>query len=163
MQIPHYGAHPLSLTFLTVRILQLISITVILGLTGNFINSMVMANFAPSATIIGTIAIASIVALYTLITIPFYMSHANLGLYIMAGLDGAMLLAWIIVSVVVGKPVSYLNCYYPGQTSNGHVLVDILANINKDGASLDLESWAGLNKANCFETKAIWGFSIALA
>jgi len=163
MPLPSYGAHPLSVTFLTVRIAQLTSIVVILGLTGNFINEMVMQNYQPSTEVIGTIAIASIVALYVLVTIPFYMSHANMGLYIMAGLDFMMLIAWIVVSVVIGKPISYLNCYFPGKTTDGHVLADILNNINKVGSTLTLQSWAGLDKSNCFETKAIWGFSIALA
>jgi hypothetical protein len=163
MQIPSYGAHPLSLTFLSVRIAQLISMMAIIGLTGNFINEMVMANFAPSNEIVGTISITSIVALYTLVTIPFYMSNANMGLYVMAGLDFLMLIAWIVVSVVVGKPVSYLNCYNPAASGNGHILADILSNLNQNGSVLTLQNWAGLDKSNCFETKAIWGFSIALA
>jgi hypothetical protein len=163
MQIPSYGAHPLSLTFLTVRIAQFASMVAILGLTGNFINEMIMQNFAPSNEIVGTMSITSIVALYTLVTVPFYMSHANLGLWVMAGLDFLMLIAWIVVAVVVGRPVSYLNCYNPGASGGGHILADLLSNLNQDGSVLTLANWAGLDKSNCFETKAIWGFSIALA
>ena len=67
----------------------------------------------------------------------------------MTGADFLILIAWIVVSVSVGKPVSYLNCYHLPYTKNGDVLT--------------LENWSGMNKSNCFQTKAIWGFSIALA
>lgn len=88
-----------------------------------------------------------------------------MGLFVMAGLDSLILIAWVVISVTVGKPVSYLNCYFPKGSAgtDGHVLVDLLSNFNHAGATLSLENWSGLNKSNCFETKAIWGFSIALA
>ena len=57
MPIPSYGALPLSITFLTVRVMQIISLIVILGLTANFINEMVMANLVPSSEIVGTISV----------------------------------------------------------------------------------------------------------
>jgi hypothetical protein len=163
MPIPSYGAAPLSATFLGVRVMQVISMIVILGLTSNFVNEMVMANFAPSREIVGTLSIASIATLYTIVSIAFYWSLANMGLFVMAGVDGLIMLAWVVISVVIGKPVSYLNCYHPGQSANGHILVDLLQNVNQDGAMLSLSSWSGLNKSNCFETKTIWGFSIILA
>jgi hypothetical protein len=57
MSIPSYGAAPLSTTFLMVRVMQVVSLIVILGLTGNFINEMVMANLVPSREIVGTISV----------------------------------------------------------------------------------------------------------
>lgn len=57
MAIPTYGAPPLSLTFLAVRLMQVMSLIVILGLTANFINEMVMANLVPSKEIVGTISV----------------------------------------------------------------------------------------------------------
>ena len=57
MAIPSYGAAPLSATFLIVRVLQFISMIVILGLTGNFVNEMVMENHNPSREIVGTLSI----------------------------------------------------------------------------------------------------------
>jgi hypothetical protein len=163
MPIPAYGAAPLSATFLAVRVMQIISMIVILGLASNFVNEMVMANFGPSREIVGTLSITSIATLYTIVSVAFYWSIANMGLFIMAGVDSLIMIAWIVISVVTGKPVSYLNCYHPGETTNGHILVDILQNLNQDGSVLSLENWSGLNKSNCFETKTIWGFSIILA
>jgi hypothetical protein len=57
MAIPSYGAAPLSATFLGIRVMQAVSLIVILGLTANFINSMVMANREPSKEIVATVVI----------------------------------------------------------------------------------------------------------
>lgn len=57
MPIPTYGAAPLSMTFLGVRVMQVIGLIIMLGLAGNAINSMAMQNFDPSKEIVGTIAI----------------------------------------------------------------------------------------------------------
>jgi Membrane-associating domain len=165
MPVPSYGAAPLSTTFIAVRGMQVLSMIIILGLTANFINEMVMANYEPSREIVGTITITSIATLYTLVSIAFYWSIANLGLYVMGGVDALLCIAWIVVSTSVGKPVSYMNCYHPLYATDGidpatgMILPEILANLNKGG----LKVWSGLSKSNCFETKAIWGFSIALA
>jgi hypothetical protein len=163
MGIPSYGATPLSVTFLGVRALQFISMIVILGLASNFVNSMITNSLTPPSAVVGTLVIASMATLYTLVSISFFWAQANIGLYVMAGIDGMLTLAWVIIAVVVGKPVSYLNCYKSGSGGNGEILVDLLNSLNKDGSGLTLVDWSGLDKANCFETKAIWGFGIILA
>jgi len=86
-----------------------------------------------------------------------------MGLFVMAGADFLILIAFIVISVSIGKPVSYLNCYHLPMTKNGDILYALMANLNKPGTMLSLEDWSGLSKSNCFETKAIWGFSISLA
>jgi hypothetical protein len=45
------------MTFLGVRVMQVIGLIIMLGLAGNAINSMAMQNFDPSKEIVGTIAI----------------------------------------------------------------------------------------------------------
>jgi hypothetical protein len=80
----------------------------------------------------------------------------------MAAFDGLILIAFIVVSVSIGRPISYLNCYHRFDNFDGDVLKDLLANWNKAGSTLNLSFWSGMNKSNCFETKAIWGFCIAL-
>ncbi len=82
----------------------------------------------------------------------------------MAGFDFLILIAFIVVSVSVGKPVSYMNCYHPlgmrGQNgTTGEIMSDLMSNLDQMG----LKYWVHLSKSNCFETKAIWGFGIALA
>jgi hypothetical protein len=82
----------------------------------------------------------------------------------MAGFDFLILIAFIVVSVSVGRPVSYMNCYHPlvlpGQNgTTGQILTEVMSRLDQSG----LQYWAHLSKSNCFETKAIWGFGIALA
>ena len=166
MGVPSYGAAPLSTTFLAVRVMQVISMIVVLGMTANFVNSMVMANLDPSQEIVGTLSITAIATLYTLVSVSFYWAIADLGLYVMAGVDGLLTIAFIVVAVTIGKPVSYMNCYHPMfaaddgmASSSGIILPELLASLNQGG----LRVWSGLSKGNCFQTKTIWGFSITLA
>ncbi|KAF2404308.1 hypothetical protein EJ06DRAFT_486966 [Trichodelitschia bisporula] len=163
MPIPSYGAAPISATFLGIRVMQVTFLVIILGLTGSFINEMVMASHEPSKEIVGALSITAITTLYSLVSISFYWANANLGLFVMAGADFLILIAFIVVSVSIGKPVSYLNCYNRTYAFPGDVLADLQANWNKEGSLLDLRFWSGMSKSNCFETKTIWGFSIALA
>jgi len=162
MQIPSYGAAPISATFLAARVFQLMFLIVIIGLTANFINGMVMANHDPSQEIVGALTITAITTLYTLVSISFYWASAQMGLFVMAVADFFIFIAFVIVSVSVGRPVSNLNCYYRFQNLSGDVLTNLQDNWNKKGSTLNLQYWSGMNKSNCFETKAIWGFCIAL-
>ena len=108
-------------------------------------------------------------ALYCLISIPFFYARANLGLFIMAGLDSALLLAFVIVAVVLGRPLSFLNC---ANVANANAAADassasaftqsLTSNLGKSGSTLGLGNWAGSTRMNCYETKAIWGMCIAL-
>jgi len=52
--------------------MQVVSLIVILGLTGNFINEMVMANLVPSQEIVGTI---SVVCHFELIEIELFVAN----------------------------------------------------------------------------------------
>ena len=88
----------------------------------------------------------------------------------MATIDSLLLIAFIVVAVSVGKPLSYLNCYLDRSdlarttdTSSAAVFIQsITDSIGRDGAKLSWEFWAGATQGNCMESKAIWGFSIAL-
>jgi len=162
MQIPSYGAAPISATFLVCRGLQLMFLIIMIGLTSNFVNGMVMANHNPSREIVGALVITSLATLYTLVSISFYWASANIGMFVMAAFDFLIFIAFTVVSVSIGKPIAPLNCYYPFQSFGGDVLQNIQDNINKSGSMLSLQAWSGMTKSNCFETKAIWGFCIAL-
>jgi len=59
MQIPSYGAAPLSATFLMVRAMQVVAMITVISITANFINSMVSVNLEPPQEIVGTIAVVS--------------------------------------------------------------------------------------------------------
>ncbi|KAF2197083.1 hypothetical protein GQ43DRAFT_381810 [Delitschia confertaspora ATCC 74209] len=169
MPVPAYGAMPLSKTFLLVRILQVISMIVIIGITSNFVSLIVSTGVEPPKEFVGTLSVTCIATLYVLVSVAFYWSEANLGLFVMSGADSLLLIAFIVVAVTVGKPLSFLNCYVIGKASpqaeaaSAYAFtVSVTSNLNTMGSKLALGSWAGATKANCFETKTIWGLSIAL-
>jgi hypothetical protein len=88
----------------------------------------------------------------------------------MAGVDSLLLIAFIVVAVTVGKPLSFLNCYAIGKAPSKAAevqaayafTVSVKNNLNTDGSKLPMVFWAGATKSNCFQTKTVWGLSIAL-
>lgn len=87
----------------------------------------------------------------------------------MTATDFFLLLAFIVVAVVLGKPLSFLNCSAAADLNaagNAHSTVvftqALTESFGKSGSTLALGGWAGLTKANCYETKSIWGFCISL-
>lgn len=166
MPVPSYGAPPLAKFFLIVRAFQLICFIAIIGITANFVAEIVSTGADVAREIVGTLVVTSIAALYCLLTIPFFYANANLGLLVMTTLDFLLLIAFVVVAVVLGKPLSYLNCYVVQNTSasvnaaSAYVFTESIGNnVNVGG---DLVGWSGTTRANCFESKAIWGMSIAL-
>jgi hypothetical protein len=92
-----------------------------------------------------------------------------MGLFVMTGLDFALLITFIVVAVTLGKPVSFLNCARLPNSSPETTAASAAAftssiqdNWGKSGSSLAINVWVGATKANCYETKALWGISIAL-
>ncbi|EMC99518.1 hypothetical protein BAUCODRAFT_339516 [Baudoinia panamericana UAMH 10762] len=169
MPIPDYGAAPLAKTFLLARGLSLVAMICIVGLTANFVSEIVSSNVDPPREIVGTLTTTSLAGFYCLISIPYFYARANLGLLIMTAADSALLLAFVVVSVVLGRPLSFLNCMVIANASAAAnaksastFAQSIASNLGKSGSLLGLIDWAGSTRINCFETKAIWGLSIAL-
>lgn len=103
--------------------------------------------------------------LYCAITVILYFDNI-LPFLISTGLDALFLIALIVLSVIVGKPLSYLNCQVLDEISNAsssaYDFTSALGNsLNKDG-NVDYSQWIGTSKATCLEMKSIWGLSIAL-
>nr|POE68815.1 hypothetical protein CFP56_66829 [Quercus suber] len=188
MPVPDYGAAPLAKTFVLVRALSVIAMIAIVGMTANFVAEIVGTNVDPPRDLVATLAIVStpvpnvrsgrisdlssqacLAALYCLVSIPFFYARANLGLFVMAGIDLALLVAFIIVSVVLGRSLNFLNCVVIGNhtsaanAQNAFILSQSLAsNTGKSGGILALSDWARTTQTHCLQTKAIWGLSIAL-
>lgn len=87
----------------------------------------------------------------------------------MAGVDSLLLIAFIVVAVTLGKPVSYLNCYavrdVPATVQAKYTYAfttSVTENLNVSGSKLSFANWIGTTKSGCFQTKALWGLSIAL-
>ncbi|KAF2124554.1 hypothetical protein P153DRAFT_379621 [Dothidotthia symphoricarpi CBS 119687] len=167
--VPSYGAMPLSKMFLLVRILQAIAMIVVIGIASNFINMILIMGVEPPKEFVGTLSVTCIAALYIMVSIGYYWSHANLGLLIMTGVDSLLLIAFIVCAVVLGKPLSYLNCYVIGRastevdTQSAYAFVTATTqNLNTVGSNLGLLHWSGVTKSNCFQAKTVWGLSVAL-
>ena len=106
-----------------------------------------------------------IAALYCAITVILYLDGI-LPFLISTGIDACFLVTLVVVSIVVGKPLSYLNCTFLGETSNAtssaYDFTSALGNsLNKSGV-VKYTDWIGTSKATCLEMKSIWGLSIAL-
>jgi hypothetical protein len=175
MPAPTFGA--LGATFTVVRGMQAVSLISIIGMTANFISEMVAAENAPPNVLVGTLSVVSrtllcvfcqpilipaqtcIAVLYCAISYILYYDN-QLPFLVSTAIDSLLLIAVIVVAVTIGKPLSYLNCAaLSNAAGNTIAFVDTLGhNMGK----VDYFVWAGASGTTCYETKAIWGLSIAL-
>ncbi|PGH11188.1 hypothetical protein AJ79_05030 [Helicocarpus griseus UAMH5409] len=158
----HDGA--LGITYKVVRVLQAVCLIAIIGMTANFISDMVESHVTPPQVLVGTISVMCIATLYCAITFILYLDGI-LPFLVCAGMDGLHLIAVIVVAIVVGKPLSYLNCNTVGkiaEKSGNRFTTALVEGLNKNGVNLGYAHWIGTSKAYCLEMKSIWGLSIAL-
>lgn len=82
-------------------------------------------------------------------------------------LDSLVLIGFLVVAVVAGKPLSYLDCTslsslsYSDATAyafSSH-LDSYLAALSR---KIEYQAWIGASRGICLEMKAVWGLSIAL-
>lgn len=103
--------------------------------------------------------------LYCAITVILYFDKI-LPFLISAGLDALFLIALVVISVIVGKPLSYLNCQVlddmSNATSSAYDFTSALGNSLNQNGSVDYSQWIGTSKSTCLQMKSIWGLSIAL-
>lgn len=90
-----------------------------------------------------------------------------LPLLIATGADASLMIANIVTSVTLGKPLSFLSCQdlptEPG--SNASFIASIGKNIldaTDDDGNVNYYVWVGAAQKSCYATKAVWGLSIAL-
>lgn len=106
-----------------------------------------------------------IAVLYCAITVILFLDDI-LPFLISSIVDGLFLIALMVVSVIVGKPLSYLNCQVLGEISSAAssaygFTAALESSLQKEG-SIVYNDWIGTSKATCFEMKSTWGLSIAL-
>lgn len=152
-------------TFKTVRAFQFISLIAIIGMAANFISDMVSNNSAPTDVLVGTLSITCIAVIYCVITYILFLDNI-LPYLISTAIDGLLLVALIVIAVVVGKPLSYLNCRIIGSASVAEsayqLSAELKASIHDHGGKVVYSNWIGASRSTCYEMKAIWGLSIAL-
>ncbi|KAJ5806766.1 hypothetical protein N7474_010358 [Penicillium riverlandense] len=159
-----YGS--LGATFQLARLFQACSLIAIIGMTAKFISSIVSSNDTPPNVLIGTISVTSIAVLYCVITSILFLDDI-LPFLACSVLDLLLLIALVVVSVVLGKPLSYLKCSTLASLNDKDATAYAFSShLSSELASLsgkiDYQAWIGASKPICYETKAIWGLSIAL-
>ncbi|KAL3479066.1 hypothetical protein BJX99DRAFT_90263 [Aspergillus californicus] len=163
--MPRYGA--LGATFLITRIIQGCSLIAIIGLTANFIAEIVRYDAKPPGIFIGTITITSIATIYTIITSILYIDDI-LPFHVSGIIDFLLLIAVIVVAVLLGRPLSYLECSEIGDNlgddgSSAYTFATHLSSyLGSLSGSVDYRSWVGTSQGVCVEAKSVWGLSIAM-
>ena len=81
-------------------------------------------------------------------------------------MDVMMLIALSVVAIVVGRPLSYLNCQVIGSNSvaesAAQLNYELKQSLHENGGHVVYSNWIGASRVTCYEMKAIWGLSIAL-
>ena len=82
-------------------------------------------------------------------------------------IDGLLLIALIVVAVVVGQPLTYLNCLAIGNPStagNQYEFTSALgtSSVQNPASAFDLATWADSSEQTCLEIKGVWGLDISL-
>ena len=75
-------------------------------------------------------------------------------------MDSALLIAVIVVAVLVGQPLSYLDC--AALHSSGGATAAFLDSVGANVSKNNYWVWAGVTTSACYEMKSMWGLSIAL-
>lgn len=156
----------LGATFILSRYAQAASMIAIIGMTSNFIAEMIQASMVPSEVLVGTLSVVCIAALYCAITVILFLDGL-LPYLVNAIIDSLFLIALVVVSVVVGKPLSYLQCTIIGDlnssASSAMSFASALSNsLTNEGGNINYANWIGTNKSTCLQMKSIWGLSVAL-
>jgi len=181
---------PLAKTFLISRGLSIVAMIAIVGMTAHFVSQLVDSNIDPPREIVGTLTVVSLhesthlpiqstqltptqkktslATLYTLLSLPLFYSSASTTLLILTALDFLLLLTFTVVSVLLGRPISHLNCRSIRSASaassaeSAWAFAMALASGRDGSAVMGLTGWAGSGRAECFQTKAVWGLGVAL-
>jgi hypothetical protein len=80
-------------------------------------------------------------------------------------LDGALLIASIVVAALIGKPLSMLNCAaLPAQTSASLTTTSLSSGVRATAITKTLNyfTFVAVDKPTCLEIKAVWGLAISL-
>lgn len=155
----------LGMTLKCVRVMQTVCSIPIIGISANFISQIIAFNQSPPQVLIGTISVTCVALLYAAITFILYLD-AMLPFLLAAIADGLFLIAFIVVAIVVGQPLTYLNCQAIGSPSASGSMYDFSSALGtnplQSGSDVDFNTWIGYSKSTCLEMKSIWGLSISL-
>ncbi|KAL7807743.1 hypothetical protein V8C44DRAFT_367033 [Trichoderma aethiopicum] len=155
-QLPGFGVP--GAIFMALRLLQLVSLLSVVGLAGSIVRGMVQEKVAVPSAIVGTLVVASIATAYSLTSSILFSQHL-LPLLIATAADGTFLIAFIIASCILGKPVHNLSCKtlssHGNNNNNTGTFISSLFTTTTTTIVVDP------SKSACHSIKATWGLSIA--
>ncbi|KAL5337444.1 hypothetical protein BJX70DRAFT_399580 [Aspergillus crustosus] len=164
--MPPYKA--LGATFFIARIIQACSLIAIIGLVANFIAQIVRYDAKPPGIFIGTITVTSIATLYTIITTILYIDSI-LPFLASAIIDTLLLTSVIVVSILLGKPLSYLQCEEIGNILNQDdpasaytFATHLRTYLGSLEGEVEYKAWVGTSRAVCLQAKSVWGLAIGM-
>ncbi|KAK3952308.1 hypothetical protein QBC32DRAFT_212832 [Pseudoneurospora amorphoporcata] len=159
---PRLGA--LGLTFSVMRALQFAGLIAAIGLCANFIDEFSTKSLESPSELLGALVVAVVAVIYVVIS---YILYYDVMLpYLLSGiLDGLLLIAFIVVVSILGKPLSELQCaLMPKDPDANNFWTSVPFHIKSQETHDDglYFTFVHIDQPTCYETKAIWGLSIAL-
>ncbi|KAL7821998.1 hypothetical protein V8C26DRAFT_426743 [Trichoderma gracile] len=155
--MPGFGV--LSAVFMALRLLQIVALVSVIGLTGSLVRGMVDEKVAVASAVVGTLVVACIATAYTLTSSILFSQHL-LSLLIATAADATFLIAFIIASCIIGKPVHNLTCKtLPSHGGDTAAFISSLFTTTSSSSDDDIVIEA--SKSACHTIKATWALSIA--
>lgn len=153
-------------TFVGSRLLSLIALIAIMGLAIPFISEINQAKMIPPEQIVAALVISCFALLWVLLSFTAY-DDTHIPYMATAIVDAVFLIPCIVVSVVLGGPLSQTDCStLPEQSGNGS---SISLELNSTGTSsngtesqLSYTSFVGADQTTCHKLQWTWGLMIAL-
>jgi hypothetical protein len=162
LKTPQLGA--LGVTFTVMRACQFVALICVIGLCANFISEISAAERESPSELIGALTVAITAVIYVVITYILYYDNM-LAWLLTAILDGALLIASIVVAALIGKPLSMLNCAaLPAQTNASLSTTAFSSGVRATAITKTLSyfTFVAVDKPTCLEIKAVWGLAISL-
>ncbi|OTA02014.1 SSCRP protein [Trichoderma parareesei] len=146
--LPGFGV--LGAVFMALRLLQIVSLVSVIGLTGSLVKDMVEEE-------------ACIATAYTLTSSILFSQHL-LPLLIATAADATFLIAFIIAGCIIGKPVHNLTCKtFPNHGNAGTFISSLFTTTPASSSSSSSFNIITIDpsKSACHTIKATWGICIA--
>ncbi|KAI5787638.1 hypothetical protein DFH27DRAFT_220640 [Peziza echinospora] len=181
MPFPAYGAFGHG--FAVSRLIQIVALISVVGLTAHCIAEMIEYSVLPFPTMIGTIAIGAFAILYVSFTSFLYLVSA-LPLHLTAACDAMFFIGFLLISALMGDPVALLHCqdpvhldesiYSPQTEKRNHEpefsagLAPFVQRNTFDKSNriefvrITYHNWMSSSKESCQMTKGVWGLGLVL-
>ncbi|KAK3312785.1 hypothetical protein B0H66DRAFT_485286, partial [Apodospora peruviana] len=161
MARPTLGA--LGVTFAAMRALQFVAFITVVGVVASFINRINISDRDSPAELIGSLTVAAIGVVYVVVTFILYWDSI-LPPLVTTGLDSLLLIAAIVVASLLGQPLSRRNCETLPASSDLAFATNSTINSNSTiSKTVTYLAFIATDKSTCYQAKAVWGLSIALA